>query len=244
MTRMNWRTAAIASATTVAASALALMLPDKLIVNGKSTAVETRVIDGSTYVKLSDMAKALDMVVVKRSDGQLELTKAGGANQINGLSGNIGDTIFDGKWRFTVLSVDSPDSFTMKTDSEPYGAGMPYEWSRQTRLLKATQGHKLVVIQCRVANGVKERRTLWTAISDDRIRTALTDQDGISYPPIAYDYEGAPIQTPGLLPGAQLTFPVIFSVPVAATLKDLVFTLKNNQGDERGVDVRISLIKP
>ncbi len=67
--------------------------------------------------------------------------------------------------------------------------------------------------------------------------------NGSSYAPIGYDFTGAPTQTEWLLPGAQLTFPVLFSVPEGTKLKDLVFTLKNNQGDEKGTDVRVSLQK-
>lgn len=242
MIRLNWKVS-LGVLMVVGASAIAASIGEStLIVNGKSTSADVRMIGESAYVKLSDVAKALDMTVVKRGSGQYELTKTGGANQVNGLTGKIGDTLFDGYWRFTVLSVESPDSYTMKTDSEPYGRG-GYEWNRTTRLLRPAQGYALVVIQCRVSNGVKERRTLWTAISDDRIRTALADDSGSSRPPVAYDFEGAPIQTQYLLPGAQLTFPVIFSVPTGTKLTDLVFTLKDNQTDRKGIDVRVSLSK-
>jgi hypothetical protein len=130
----------------------------------------------------------------------------------------------------------------MKSESEPYGSG-GYDWNRTTHLLKPALGHTLVVIQCRVSNGVKERRTLWTAISDDKIRTSLADDSGSSRPPIAYDFDGAPTQTQYLLPGAQLTFPVIFSVATGTKFTDLVFTLKNNQTDQVGTDVRVTLAK-
>jgi hypothetical protein len=242
MLRLSWKIAGVALGIG-ATSAMAGLLGDTLSVNGNRTPVDVRMIGGSAYVKFSDVAKALDMTLIKTGSGQYELTKAGGANEVHGLRGKIGDTLFDGKWRFTVLSVDTPESYTMKSDSEPYGSG-GYDWNRTTRLLKAAAGHTLVVINCRVSNGVKERRTLWTAISDDKIRTALADDSGSSRPPIAYDYDGAPTQTQYLLPGAQLTIPVIFSVPAGTRLTDLVFTLKNNQTDQQGTDVRVTLVKP
>jgi hypothetical protein len=232
-----------AASIVLASSASAGVLGDTLIVNGKRANVDTRVIAGSVYVKLSDVARALDMVVTKRGSGQYELVRPGGANQIGTLAGGIGDTLFDGKWRFTVVSVETADTYTMKSDSEPYGAHGQYEWNRTTHLLRPSRGYELVVIQCRVKNGVAEKRTLWTAISDERIRTSLTDLDANSYAPIGYDFAGAPIQTEWILPGAQIGFPVLFSVPQGAKLKDLVFTLKNNQGDQKGVDVRVSLSK-
>lgn len=239
--RMKWIGGSGVLLVAVGAFAASRHFADTLTVNGKRTPVATKVVAGSVYVKLADVAKAFDLIVVKKGPGQYELAKPGGANQIGTLIGKIGDTLFDGKWRFTVLSVEPSAEYTMKSDSEPYGASGQYAWNRTNRLLKPTQNYNLIVIQCRVANGVKEKRTLWTAISDEKIRTALTDTEGSSYAPIAYDYPGAPIQTDWILPGAQMRFPVIFSVPEGTKLKDLVFTLKNNQGDEKGVDVRVSL---
>ena len=63
-------------------------------------------IDGQAYVRVSDVAKALGMTVVARADG-FELRKAGGANQVEGtVTGKVGDTLFDGNWRFQVLKVE------------------------------------------------------------------------------------------------------------------------------------------
>ena len=212
-----------------------------LIVNGTSNNVSIQMIQGSAYIKLSDVAKAFDMTVQSRGPNRYELIKAGGANQIGSLTGKVSDTIFDGKWRFTVVGYETPSTYTMKTDAEPYDYSGRTSMDSRTRIIVPAKGYSLVVITCRVANGVKERRTLWTAISDDRIRTAIADTNGSSHPPVAYDFKGGPTQTDWILPGAQMTFPVVFSVPEGTKLKDLVFTLKNNQGDEKGVDVRVSL---
>jgi hypothetical protein len=38
-----------------------------------------------------------------------------------------------------------------------------------------------------------------------------------------------------------MNFPVLFSVPEGTQLKDLVFTLKNNQTPDPATDVRVSL---
>jgi len=231
----------VAGASAIAAFALGSALRSTIIVNGKATEADVRTIDGSAYVRLSDVARAFGTVVVKHGDGRYELTQAGGANQIGTLTGKVGDTLFDGKWRFTVLSVDTPETYQMTTDSEEYDYKGKTSMDIKTRLIKPSSGYRLVVIKVRVANAVKERRTLWTAISDDRIRTAIADTDGSSHPPIAYDFIGGPTQTEWLLPGAQLTFPVIFSIPRDAKLKDLVFTLKNNQTDDKPVDVRVAI---
>lgn len=213
-----------------------------LILNGKTASTSVRVIGGSAYVKLSDMAKALNMIVVKRPGGGYEITPAGGANQIKGVTqGKIGDVLFDGKWRFQVESAETPDSYTLKTEAEPYDYSGLSTFDRPKRLVRPRAGNILVVLQCRVTNGVKEKRTLWTSISDERIRTALTDRDGSSHAPIIYDFDGGPIQSKWLTPGGTLRFALLFSVPQGTVLKDLIFTLKNNQTDDKGNDVRVAL---
>lgn len=244
MSSLARKSFALALVAGAAAMALAFRAADHLIVDGKTTAVETRTIAGSTYIKLADVAKAMDLVVVNRGAGTYELTKAGGANGIAGLTGGIGDTIFDGTWRLTVLGMETTDRYTMTTDAQPYGASAPYEWNSKTMTIAPARGHRLVILRVRVANGTKTRHNLWTAPSDDAVRTALTDTAGSSYIPVAYDYTGGPIQTPSVLPGAGLTFPVIFSVPTGATIKDLIFTLRSNESGAKRTDVRVSLSKP
>jgi len=213
---------------------------DKLILNGKVASTNVKTVNGQPVVPLSDLAKAMGMVVVK-SNGRYEIKKAGGTYQVQDLSGKVGDVLFDGKWRFQVLSVATPESFTMSTDAQPY---KEYSVSSFTNgVFKPNAGYKLVVIKCRITNGQKTKQTLWTAISDQGMNTALTDSSGSSFPPLAYDYEGGPNVTKPLLPGASLTFPIIFGVRQDTRLKDLVFTLKNNETFTKGTDVRVSLSK-
>ena len=211
-----------------------------LVMNGKVVSTSVRTVGGSPYVKLSDIAKALSMVVSKRPGGY-EITKSGGTNQVQGLQGKIGDLLFDGRWRFQVLSVAQPDTYTMKTPGdEPssYPADT-VNFDRKTQLVSPKSGYKLVVIQCRMINGQKNKQTFWLAAKDGN--NALADQQGESYAPIGYDLEGAPIQSKPLLPGAKTDFPILFSVPQNIELKDLVFTLRNNDFSQKGNDVRVSL---
>ncbi len=217
---------------------------DTLVINGKTASTDLRHIGGSTYVRLEDVAKALGMVVIKRANGKYELTKAGGTNQVQGVTqGKIGDMLFDGRWRFQVVSVQTPDAYTMKTPSaEPtsYPADT-LDFDRASHVVRAKTGYKLVVLACVIANGQKSTQTFWLApIAGRNINNALADTKGGSHVPVGYDLEGAPIQTKPLLPGARLAFSMLFVVPEATELKDLVFTLTNN--DSSGTnDVRVSL---
>ena len=69
----------------------------KMMMNGKVASTKVGVIQGEAYVPLSDMSRALGMVVVKKADGY-ELTGAGVANQVEGGRGKMCEVVFDWRW--------------------------------------------------------------------------------------------------------------------------------------------------
>ncbi|MFL6228114.1 MAG: hypothetical protein ACJ741_04985 [Pyrinomonadaceae bacterium] len=155
--------------------------------------------------------------------------------------GKIGDALFDGHWHLQVLSAQTADSYAMKTDAEPYDYINLSTFDLTKRVFTPKRGNTLVVVSCRVSNGQGSPQRLWTAISDNKVHTALMDANGGSHPPIGYDFEGGPIQTQPLSPQAALDFAVVFSVPQDTKLKELLFTLRNNSTFEKGTDARVSL---
>ena len=159
-----------------------------------------------------------------------------------GLESKIGDVISDGQWRFQVMSMQTTESYAMKTDAEPYDYKDLSIFDLTKRIFTLKTGYKLVVFQCRATNAQKSRKRLWVAVSDSaNVRTALVDMGGSSHVPIAYDFEGGPIQTKPLEPGETITFAVVFSVPQDTQLKELLFTLAANGEREQSKDVRVSL---
>jgi hypothetical protein len=211
-----------------------------LILNGKVASHDIRVIEGRPYVPLADVARALGQAVVKRSGGY-EIRATGGANQVEGLQGKIGDVLFDGEWRFEVLRVNRVDSYAMKNKATNDYAIYNTTAEFSDGVFRPKQGQSLVAIACRVKNGLRDQnQALWRPNSDTH--TALADDQGQSYPPIAYDMpESGPFQSKALLPGAAMEFTVLFTVPDGATLKDLVFTLRTISSP--GHDVRVSLTR-
>lgn len=222
----------------VAGTALA-QAGSTLIMNGKVASTDVRVIGGKAYVPLADVAKALGQQVARSGQGY-ELTTAGGANQVEGLRGKIGDVLFDGQWRFTVTKVETVGSYKMTTDAEADFAtyDKSAEFDNERLVYTPKEGYDLVVLRARLRNGTKEARSLWRTNSDTL--TALTDDQGESYRPIAFDMdEEAPFLGKALLPGAGADLAVLFTVPRGRKLKDLVFTLRTI--DEKGKEVRVSL---
>ena len=213
----------------------------KLVMNGQVASNDVRVLAGKAYAPITDIAKAQDMVVVPISGGY-EIKKAGGATPIQGLQGKVGDVLFDGKWRFQVLSVDKVDAYTMKNkstiDYALYHAIADLD--NDTNTFTPKNGRALIAIKCRVTNGRNSTQSLW--INNNDTRTALADSDGESHPPFVYDLdESGPFHSKELLPGAKTDFTVLFSVPETITPKDLVFTLRTIDTNDKGNDTRVSL---
>jgi len=206
-----------------------------LTMNGQVVSTDVRTLGGGAYVRLGDVAKALGMIIVKRPGGY-ELTRAGGTDQVQALTqGKVGDVLFDGFWRFQVKSVETTNAYAVQKAD----ASLSYDHTEN--IVHAKRGTKLVVIRCRMTNGQKSVQTFWLAPMRERpINNALTDTEGESYPPDGYDLDGSTSQSKPLLPGAKTDFVILFSVPEGTRLKELVFTLQNN--DSRpGNDVRVSL---
>lgn len=197
--------------------AIAFQAAQKLFLDGKVVSTDLRVINGRAYVPLADVAKALDYTI-QPATGGYAITKSGGAGPIAGKNvGSVGEEVFSGQWKFTVVRVDRV--------AEAVPEFLPNEvWNRRT----AGSGMEIVVVKCRVKNGTGQKDTIvldkWEGNN-----TTLTDMDENAYEPTQHGYdakfnehfpEGATF-----LPGGAINFNLRFEVPKAAKLKDLVFTV-------------------
>jgi hypothetical protein len=168
----------------------------------------------------------------------------GGANQVEGLNGKVGEMLFTGRWRFQVQEVNVTDAYTLKvpTSEQDYGKySSVADYDANTRTFTPKEGYTFVAVRALVKNGQKTTQQLGCYLGDPK--TAVADTKGGSYPPVAYDMlsQGAWVTKP-LLPGAGQEMTVLFAVPKGTELKDLVFTL-NNWSDMKGKEVRVSLTK-
>ena len=180
--------------------------------------------NGKTYVPLSDVAKALGMTIMKTPTGW-DLVRAGGANMVQGLRGKVGEELFNGKYRFTVVKVTRAASYT------PQFVKLGYE------ITPVSAAGEIVAVHCRLKNGTKEPVTFDITMGKN---TALTDEKEQSYAA----FNGASIdmvsRAPKVLPGAAVDFALTFEVPKDAVLKDLVFTV-NDLTAKDSPDFRVSL---
>lgn len=168
---------------------------------------------------------------------------AGGANQVEGLNGKVGQMLFDGKWRFQVQSVqEGLATYTLKVLASEQDYARYHDVADEdpsTHIFTPKEGNTLVAIKCIAKNAQNKQQQLDFYLNEPK--TALTDDQGNSYPPIAYDMisKGAWMTKP-LLPGSGEDMTILFAVPTGTKLKDLVVTLKN-WSDHKGHDVRVSL---
>ena len=231
--------AALAALAGLATAALA-QTGMRLIVDGKTASTDIRIIGGRPYVPLADMARAMNGTVGRKGNeytiatGGADTTTptaAGGADEVRGARGKIGQMLFNGKWRFMVVSVDRTAAY----DSQ-------YSPDKQ-KFTPAGDTEELVVVKCRLKNGqTSTQSAMLSSVHPHHI--GLTDDQGTSYAPMAFDKRGGSSdEGPKMLPGAQTDFAVLFSVPKGTTLKDMVFSLQTAYDDypDGGTDVRISL---
>lgn len=236
---------AVAATSAISASAGTFALAQnnalKLLLNGKVASTRIRVLGGQPYVPLTDIARALGQSVAKTSGGY-EIGTAGGANQIAGLTGKVGDTLFDGSWRFQVTKVTEAQTY-----SDRYTQKRPEEYT-------AEENSKLVLVDVTVKNGTLQQNSLSMSQFDGKNNTSLAGADGSSIPRTSYDLRsgdgvhwgagGASDGTPNILPGAKQDFTIIFKVPKNFQPKDLIYTLayqKDPLSPAKHVDLRVSL---
>lgn len=230
-----------AAALTFALVATAYALSEtgvRLMIQGKTASNDVRVINGQAYVPLSDMARAMNGTSVKTgNDYSIEMRNgggqaaAGGANEVKGTSGALGQMLFVGKWRFEAITVTRAASYESQylPDHQTFAPNGDTE--------------ELVVVQCRLKNAqTSAQKAMLSAIHPHN--TAVTDDQGQSYAPLGFDkHTDSTDEGPSMLPGSQTDFAAIFSVPKGTKLKDLVFSLQVAYDDtpDGGTDVRISL---
>ncbi|HEX5324303.1 MAG TPA: hypothetical protein VFW40_10990, partial [Capsulimonadaceae bacterium] len=187
---------------------------------------------------LSDVARALGGTVSPHGSGyeivtgqgapsssDASRTAAGGANEVGGTNGNIGDWFFNGYWRFRVSKVERVSSYSYQYFpgggvSSPDGPN-----------------DELVVVFCTIKNGEQNSdEPILTRNGLGTQKTALTDDQGQSYPPRDFDVRGG-----NLAPGAGKNFAVVFPVPKGTTLKDMIFTLYSFGASNKASNVRVSM---
>ncbi|WP_027482230.1 hypothetical protein [Deinococcus pimensis] len=90
--------------------ALAATTRLSLVVNGEVSSEKAIVVDGKTYVPVAAL-RALGVNATTKgatltlSTGAARTAAQGGANQVTALEGCLGQTFFNGVWRFRVVSV-------------------------------------------------------------------------------------------------------------------------------------------
>jgi len=167
-----------------------------LYINGTLASSSVFVHNGASCVPIKDIAAALKLSVQKTSRG-LELTGAGGANQAEGITGKVGDMLFNGYARFQVVKVIRGKEYTNQFSGD------------NQKVTPYPEGDDLVVIVCRIKNGTTTKVTCGLPGGQE---TALADTQ-----------DHCPSRGQDLLPGAAVDFALTFDVPPGTELGDLVY---------------------
>ena len=96
--------------------------------------------------------------------------------------------LFDGHWRFQVLSLDPVSTYTLTVPSSEQDYAKFHdtaELDNATHTFTPKEGYTFFAVKCHVKNGQKSTEQIDGYFNDPK--TALTDDKENSYPPIAYD---------------------------------------------------------
>jgi hypothetical protein len=202
----------------------------RLILNGQVASTRVITVQGTAYVPVADVAKALGQSVVKVQGGY-EIRAAGGANQLMGqFQGKVGDQILTGLFRVQVHKVERMESSTTRFDKN------------SLTVQPRNPDEELVVVTGSLRNAKQSGAVAPSLGINNPGNTALAGADGRSFPPIAYDSPSGTNTGGGftLLPGAAMNFAVVFSVPKGTEVKALVLRV-GEYGDTGSKDVRVGL---
>jgi len=177
-----------------------------LYISGELASSNVFLHNGVACVPIKDVAAALKLTLQKTGRG-LELSDAGGATQATGISGKVGDVLWNGYVRFQIIKVVRGKQYTNQFSGD------------NQKVTPDRDADDLVVAVCRVKNGLKNDVTLEYPGGE----TALTDTDGHSYSPRLGMSADISSRGVGLLPGAASDFALTFEVPSSATIDDLVY---------------------
>ena len=176
-------------------------------VNGNSVSTNFITANGKVYMPVADVATALDMQVVKHSSSSYELVAKGGANQLNGLEGKIGQTLLTSHYKITFSKFFTTDHYTRQF-------GNP-------GTADAADGKTLAIVVIQVKNATN--RVLGMALAEGK--TMITDEDEQTYEPSTGGWADWKTGNPNVLPGAAVNFALVTQVPKSAKLKDLIYEI-------------------
>ena len=206
-----------------------------LTYQGHKISGDVVVLNGTAYLPVSDAAKLVGGSVrqscgaytIVKSSGSSNGVPAGGANQISGRTGTIGQTLFTGKWKFEVESESTADSYASHHNSDA------------STVTPTGDNDELVIVNCLMKNA--KNKTAQPLLVAGTLHTAVTDNQETSYRPIFYDFVGPHGYGPVMLPGSACNFTVVFDVPKGTTVQDLIFTLGDLNDSSDTSDYRIHL---
>lgn len=161
-----------------------------------------------------------------------------------GQRGGVGQALEDERWRFTVTDVQQPALHSIQNKTDVYDQALQgtaeVEYTGDQASVKSAKGFRLVVVSCQVRNLQKTTEALSWFPTD--VHNALVDTDDETHAMLLIDTPSVGSKSKDLLPGSALRFQIVFSVPTRATLKELIFTLRNfGIGERPSTDLRIDL---
>ena len=220
----------------VAVVCWAIVAPSTVTMDGVTITTRAKVIGGETWIPVADLAKAKNLQITKTALS-IDLSVSGGANQVGGTTGKIGQMLNTGRWRFQVNSFKLVSEYKVKhktsTDYGVYAGVSEYD----NDVFTAKPEFDLFVASCTLKNARTDSQQFDWNPTDNK--TSIADSDGSNHPWLVYDIPSPAFVSSAILPGSKLDFNVCFAVKKGVKPSELVFMLKSLVDDKPEI-VRIS----
>ncbi len=214
----------------------AALAPQSVTIDGKVVTHRVKVIAGESWIPVSDLAKAQGLVVTSNGTS-IDLTSPGGAEQVKGVTGKVGEMLFTGNWRIEVNSFQKAATYTIKNSTSTDYSVYHGIADLDDKVFTPKDGYDLYVASCTLKNARKTSVEFDWNPSDNK--SAIADDAGSNNPWVVYDIPSPAFNSAPILPGAKLDFNICFVVKKDVKLTDIVLTLKALT-DEKTQNVRIA----
>lgn len=172
-------------------------------------------------VPLADVAALMDRRVITRS-GTFDLVPIA-----SGKAPALPIALQQGGWQLTVRKVRTVARYT------------PRFSANKDEVVSPSKSDVLILVDCRLHNETREMQNVYFD-RDTSGNTALRDDTGRGYVPLAYDSRNSEYSSNKLPSGTLHDFVIVFSVPKGTRMKSLVYTV-NGVVAQNGADFVIGL---
>lgn len=207
----------------LAALGIASIVQTTVVMDGTTISSRVKTIGGEAWIPVSDLARAKGLQV-QSSGNTINLTTPGGANQVKGTNGKLGEMLFSGKWRLQIDTFSKVKRYTIQNETTTDYSVFNGVANLNGQVFTAKSGFELYVAKCTIKNARKDSAQFdWNPIDN---QSSVANADGSNSPWLVYDIPSPAFVSSPILPGSKIDFNICFAVAKGSKPSEIVFMAK------------------